>query len=61
MTNTVSTTFTLTDVANTKIEYQPETVGLGTQIGDQTITTEYKFKKSDLSEEDFHRIIIGFC
>ena len=24
-------------------------------------TTEYKFKKSDLSEEDFHRIIIGFC
>ena len=33
MTNTASTTFTLTDVANTKIEYQPETVGLGTQIG----------------------------
>ena len=51
VTNTASTTFTLTDVANTKIEYQPETVGLGTQIGDQTITTEYKFKVVLLEDE----------
>ena len=43
VTNTASTTFTLTDVANTKIGYQQETVGLGTQIEGQTITTEYKF------------------
>ena len=31
------------------------------QRKNKRITTEYKFKKSDLSDKDFHRIIIGFC
>ena len=42
-TNTPLTKFNVDDVANTKIQYLEESVGLGTQLSSQTITTEYTF------------------
>ena len=42
-TNTDKTTFDLSNVATTTIEYHPESVGLGIQIQGQVITTDLQF------------------